>query len=62
MQISGRREVRPGANVYLTYRVRYLGGAANEDSPLFREEVTQAFSVSAVWTALKSHRAARDGD
>lgn len=60
LQISGRREIRPGLNVYLTYRLRSLAGAENEDSPLHREDLTQAFSVSAVWTALRSDRPARN--
>ena len=52
----------PGLNVYLTYRVRSLAGAASSDSPLHREDTTQAFSISAVWTAFRSDRPARDGD
>lgn len=62
MQVSARREVRPDLNVYLTYRLRSLAGAANEDSPLHREDLTHAFSVSVVWTALQSIRPARDND
>lgn len=62
LQISGRREIRPGLNVYLTYRLRSLAGAENEDSPLHREDLTQAFSISAVWTALRSDRPARNHD
>ncbi len=62
LQISARREFQPGLNVYLTYRVRSLAGAANADSPLHRDDTTQALSISAVWTALRSDRPARDGD
>jgi MipA family protein len=62
LQISARREFQPGLNVFLTYRVRSLAGAANADSPLHRDDVTQALSISAVWTAFRSNRAARDGD
>ena len=62
LQISGRREIRPGLNVYLTYRLRSLAGAENEDSPLHREDLTQAFSISAVWTAFHSQQSARNHD
>lgn len=62
LQISGRREVRPGLHLYATYRLRSLAGAANEESPLHREDLTHAVSLSVVWTALRSDRPARDGD
>lgn len=62
LQVSGRREIRPGLHAYLTYRLRSLSGAENQDSPLHRDDLTHAFSVSMVWTALKSDRPARDGD
>jgi outer membrane protein len=62
IQVSGVREIKPGLNVYLTYRVRNLSGAANADSPMHRADTTQAFSVSVVWTALRSSRPAANGE
>lgn len=62
LQASARREIAPGLHAYVTYRLRSLSGAANEESPLHRDDLTHAFSVSMVWTALRSERPARDGD
>jgi outer membrane scaffolding protein for murein synthesis (MipA/OmpV family) len=62
MQFSGRREIRPDTHLFVTYRMRSLDGAANQESPLHRENLTHAISISLVWTALRSDRAARDRD
>jgi outer membrane scaffolding protein for murein synthesis (MipA/OmpV family) len=61
-QLSAMREMRPGFNLYLTYRGRQFSGAANEDSPLHLAETTHAFSISAVWTAFRSSRPAQNSD
>ncbi|MET0182547.1 MAG: MipA/OmpV family protein, partial [Caulobacterales bacterium] len=62
LQISGRREIRPDFHLFLTYRLRSLKGSSNDDSPLHQEDLTHAFSVSAVWTLMRSDRRAQDGD
>ena len=62
MQISGRREIRPNIHAFLTYRLRNMSGAANDDSPLHLADTTHALSVSVVWTAFSSSRPARNGD
>jgi len=62
LQFSGRREIRPDTHLFVTYRLRSLDGAANQASPLHRENLTHALSVSLVWTALRSDRPARDRD
>ncbi len=62
LQFSGRTEIFRDTHLFVTYRLRSLAGAANEESPLHREDLTHALSVSLVWTALRSSRAARDRD
>lgn len=62
LQFSGRREIFKDTHVFVTYRLRSLDGAANQASPLHRENLTHALSVSLVWTALRSDRPARDRD
>jgi MipA family protein len=62
LQFSGRREIRPDTHLFVTYRMRSLDGAANQASPLHRENLTHALSISLVWTALRSDRPARDHD
>ena len=61
-QLSTKREVREGLNLYLTYRLREFAGAENRDLPLHLADETHAVSVSAVWTLLRSSRPARNAE
>lgn len=62
LQFSGRTEIFDNTHLFVTYRMRSLDGAANQESPLHRENLTHALSVSLVWTAFRSREAARDRD
>lgn len=62
LQFSGRTEIFKDTHLFVTYRMRSLDGAANQESPLHRENLTHALSVSLVWTAMRSRQAARDRD
>ncbi len=59
---SWTRELTDDFQIFLTYQGRSFSGAANEDSPLLQEDFTHAASVSFVWKAFKSKRAARNDD
>lgn len=59
---SWTRELTDDFQVFLTYQGRSFSGAANEDSPLLQEDFTHAASVSFVWKAFKSKRAARNDE
>ncbi len=56
------------ARLPLTHRVRvfgalqagYYGGAANEDSPLFRDRVNVGVGLGMIWSIFQSKRPARD--
>jgi outer membrane scaffolding protein for murein synthesis (MipA/OmpV family) len=58
-QISGVREVLPGLNLYLTYRLSDYAGGVNEASPLFKTDINHTVSLSAVWTLARSKRPAK---
>lgn len=62
LQFSGRTEIFENTHLFVTYRMRSLDGAANQESPLHRENLTHALSLSLVWTAMRSNRPARDRD
>ncbi len=59
---SWTRELTDDFQIFLTYQGRSFSGAANEDSFLLQEDFTHAASVSFVWKAFKSKRAARNDD
>ncbi len=59
---SWTKELTEDFQIFLTYQGRSFSGAANEDSPLLREEFTHAASVSFVWKAFKSKRPAQNDD
>lgn len=62
LQFSGRKEIFDNTHLFVTYRMRSLDGAANQVSPLHRENLTHALSISLVWTALRSDQPARNRD
>lgn len=62
LQFSGRAEIFKDTHLFVTYRMRSLDGAANQASPLHRENLTHALSLSLVWTALRSSQSARERD
>ena len=62
LRLSWTRELNDRFQVFLTYQGRAFSGAANSDSPLLREDVTHAGSISFVWKALQSSRPAQNDD
>ena len=62
LKLSWTRELTDRFQIFLTYQGRSFSGAANEDSPLLREDITHAASVSFVWKAFQSSQAARNDD
>ncbi len=62
LQFSGRTEIFDNTHLFVTYRMRSLDGAASQESPLHRENLTHALSISFVWTALRSDQPARNRD
>lgn len=62
LQFSGRTEIFEDTHLFVTYRMRSLDGAASQESPLHRENLTHALSLSLVWTAFRSREPARDRD
>lgn len=60
VQISLTKPLGPALRAFLAGRVDFHQGAANEDSPLFREDVTYAAGVGLVWSFFRSERTVRE--
>ena len=61
-RVSWTKELTDRFQVFLTYQGRNFDGAANQDSPLLREDTTHAGSISFVWKVLQSRRPAQNDD
>ncbi len=53
-QLSLVKELGPRFSLLTAFRLDYLGGAENEDSPLFKNEVTFGAGAALVWSFYQS--------
>lgn len=60
LQLSLSKPFGPALRAFLAGRIDFHQGAANEDSPLFREEVTYAAGFGVVWSFFRSQQTVRE--
>jgi outer membrane scaffolding protein for murein synthesis (MipA/OmpV family) len=56
LQLSLRRPLTNRFKLLIGANLHYHGGAANEDSPLFSEDVTAAAGLGLIWSFYQSDR------
>lgn len=56
LQLVLTKPLGPALRIFAAGRVELHQGAANEDSPLFREDVTYGAGVGLVWSIFRSQR------
>ena len=60
LQLVLSKALGPALRVFAAGRVDFHQGAANEDSPLFRDDVTYAAGVGVVWSIFRSPSTVRE--
>jgi len=60
LQLVLSKTLGPAMRVFAAGRVDFHQGAANEDSPLFRDDVTYSAGVGVVWSIFRSQTAVRE--
>lgn len=56
LQLVLTKPLGPALRVFAAGRIDFHQGAANEDSPLFRDDVTYGAGVGVVWSIFRSQR------
>ena len=60
LQLVVTKRLGPALRLFAAGRAEFHQGAANEDSPLFREDVTYGVGVGVVWSIFRSQRTVAD--
>lgn len=60
LALSGIREIRDFLSIIGDIKIDYLKGSSNEDSPLFRDDITVSVRIGLLWTPFRSKRMARE--
>jgi outer membrane protein len=58
--LAGIRDIRDFLSVIGDFKIGYYRGSANDDSPLFRDDVTLSVRIGLLWRPFRSKRTVRE--